>query len=287
MTEGPVGVVGLGLTGTAISERLLQRGYAVRVWNRTPSKAEPLIERGAEWSDDPGASCERVVISLFSSDAVAEIVARMNATLRPGQYLIDTTTGVPEHSVSMGQRLAARGVNYLDAPISGSSEQIRQGEAVVMVGGEKAAFEACADLWPVLGKRVFHTGRCGSAAKMKLVTNLVLGLNRAALAEGLAFAELIGVDPAEALNVLKDSPASSRTMDTKGHKMITGDYSVQAKLSQHLKDVCMMLEAAKSAGRPLPLTDTHRQLLERAVAAGLGEMDNSSIVEVLRGTTAE
>ncbi len=219
MTESPVGVVGLGLMGTAISERLLERGYSVRVWNRTREKARPLIERGAVWSDDPVAACDRVLISLYSSEVVAEVVGRMNGTLRRGQYLIDTTTGGPEQTASLGRRLAERGINYLDAPISGSSEQTRRGEAVVMVGGEKSAFEACADLWPVLGRRVFHTGNCGSAAKMKLVSNLVLGLNRAVLAEGLAFAGFIGVDPADALKVLKDSPAYSRAMDVKGRKM--------------------------------------------------------------------
>lgn len=287
MTESPVGVVGLGLMGTAISERLLERGYSVRVWNRTREKAGPLIERGAVWSDDPGAACERVLISLYSSDVVAEVVGRMNGTLRRGQYLIDTTTGGPEQTASLGRQLAERGINYLDAPISGSSEQTRRGEAVVMVGGEKSAFEACADLWPVLGRRVFHTGRCGSAAKMKLVSNLVLGLNRAVLAEGLAFAGSIGVDPADALKVLKDSPAYSRAMDVKGRKMVEADFSVQARLSQHLKDVQLMIEAADSAGMSLPLSQTHRELLERAVEAGMGDLDNSAIVEILRESNPE
>ena len=116
----------------------------------------------------------------------------------------------------MGQRLAARGVRYLDAPISGSSEQTRDGEATVIVGGDRATFEACADLWRVMGAKVFHVGPCGSAAKMKLISNLVLGLNRAALAEGLAFAEALGVSPAAALEVMAGSKAYSRAMDVKG-----------------------------------------------------------------------
>src|SRR5204862_6197732 len=127
-----------------------------------------------------------------------------------------------------------------------------------------------AGLWPVLGKYVFHTGGCGSAAKMKLVSNLVLGINRAALAEGLVFAKAIGVEPAAALEVLKGSAAYSRAMDVKGRKMIDGDFSVQARLSQHLKDVRLMQCAAAEAGLSLPLTDTHRDLLEQAEAAGLG-----------------
>ena len=134
MTNRPVGVIGLGLMGTAIAERLLAHGYPVRVWNRTAEKARPLLERGANWADNPAAECDRVIISLFSSDVVFEVIGQMESALRPGQYLIDTTTGEPEQTTALGQRLAGKGVHYLDAPISGSSEQTRKGEAVVMVG---------------------------------------------------------------------------------------------------------------------------------------------------------
>jgi 3-hydroxyisobutyrate dehydrogenase-like beta-hydroxyacid dehydrogenase len=134
----------------------------------------------------------------------------------------------------------------------------------------------------VLGRNVFHVGACGSAAKMKLVTNLVLGLNRAALAEGLAFAAAIGVEPAAALEVLAGSMAYSRAMDAKGRKMVEGDFSVQARLSQHLKDVLLMQRAAADAGLALPLTETHRRLMEQAEADGLGELDNSAIIRVLQ-----
>jgi 3-hydroxyisobutyrate dehydrogenase-like beta-hydroxyacid dehydrogenase len=205
--ETPIGVVGLGLMGTAMTERLVEHGYRVHVWSRTRAKAEPLLARGAVWSENPLALCDRVIISLYSSDIVAQVLEQIQAGLRRDQFLIDTTTGEPDQSIALGGRLADQGVHYLDAPISGSSEQTRRGEATVLVGGERAAFEACADLWPVLGQKVFYMGACGSAAKMKLVSNLVLGLNRAALAEGLAFAEAIGVTPAAALEVLSGSAA--------------------------------------------------------------------------------
>ena len=152
-------------------------------------------------------------------------------------------------------------------------------------GGARTTFEACADLWRVMGARTMHVGSCGSAAKMKLITNLVLGLNRAALAEGLAFAEAIGIAPVAALEVMAGSMAYSRAMDAKGRKMVEHDFTVQARLSQHLKDVRMMLQAAGEAGMPLPLADTHRRLMEQAEAAGLGELDNSAIIEVLRRRT--
>ena len=132
-----------------------------------------------------------------------------------------------------------------------------------------------------LGDKTFYTGDSGSAAKMKLVTNLVLGLNRAALAEGLAFAEATGVAPAAALEVLMGTVAYSRTMDNKGRKMVEGDFTTQARLSQHLKDVQLMLQAASESGMKLPLSETHRDLMSQAEAAGWGDLDNSAIIKVL------
>lgn len=281
-SEQHIGVIGLGLMGTAMTERLLDHGYTVSIWNRSPEKGEPLKARGARWSDRPFAECRRVIISLYSSDVVAEVVERMASDLQDGQLIIDTTTGEPEDAVALSRSLAERGVRYLDAPISGSSEQTRRGEATVMVGGDPASFEACRDLWPILGARVFHVGECGSAAKMKLVTNLVLGLNRIALAEGLSYADAMGIEPSAALEVLKGSVAYSRTMDNKGRKMIEGDFAVQARLSQHLKDVRLILDSAARAGLHLPMSETHRGLLEKAEEAGFGGLDNSAIINVYR-----
>ncbi len=280
-----IGVIGLGLMGTALTERLLEHGYRVVVWNRTRAKAAPVLVQGAEWGDNPLSSCDRVIISLYTTEVVEEVLGQMDSGLHADQILLDTTTGDPVRTAALGARLVARGVRYLDAPISGSSAQTRRGEATVLVGGDRATFEACADLWRVMGARTMHVGSCGSAAKMKLITNLVLGLNRAALAEGLAFAEAIGVAPAAALEVLAGSMAYSRAIDAKGRKMVEHDFTVQARLSQHLKDVRMMLQAAGEAGMPLPLADTHRRLMEQAEAAGLGELDNSAIIEVLRRRT--
>ena len=273
--------------GTAITERLIQFGYPVLVWNRSPEKAAPLLQLGAVWSDNPVRDCQRVIVSLYSSDVVAEVIEQMQSGLRASQIIVDSTTGEPEDCIAMGMRLAKHGVRYLDAPISGSSEQTRKGEAMVMVGGDKASFEACADLWPVLGKSVFHTGESGSASRMKLVTNLVLGLNRVALAEGLSYAKAIGVNPAAALEVLQGSAAYSRAMDIKGKKMLTGDFSVQARLSQHLKDVRIILSSAANAGLALPLSNTHCELLEQAESNGFGELDNSSIITVYQGRSDE
>lgn len=277
-----IGVIGLGLMGTALAERLMGQGFGVVVWNRTRAKADALIGMGAVWSENPVVECRRVIVSLYSTDVVETVLGGFRGALVPGQVIIDTTTGEPERMVSLGAEMGGLGVHYLDAPISGSSQQVRDGDATVMVGGDRDVFEACGDLWRSLGRKVFHVGPCGSAARMKLISNLVLGLNRAVLAEGLAFAEALGVPPGAALEVMAGSNAYSRAMDVKGRKMVDRDFSPHARLSQHLKDIRLILAEAGSAGMQLPLTQVHQRLLEEAEAAGLGEFDNSAIIEVLR-----
>jgi 3-hydroxyisobutyrate dehydrogenase-like beta-hydroxyacid dehydrogenase len=285
MEYEPVGMIGLGLMGTAITERLIEAGYTVLVWNRTRKKAAPLLACGAHWADNPLSTCDRAIVSLYTTDTVEQVLSEMDGGLRSWQILIDTTTGEPAQTARLGERLAQRGVRYLDAPISGSSEQTRRCEATAIVGGPRETYDACGDLFRCLVQRAFYAGPWGSGAKMKLISNLVLGLNRAALAEGLVFAKAIGIDPERALEILMGTMAYSRIMDTKGRKMLDSDFSVQARLSQHLKDIRLILDAAVTAGQPLPLTDAHRQLLEAAETAGFGDADNSAIIrafDVLR-----
>jgi 3-hydroxyisobutyrate dehydrogenase-like beta-hydroxyacid dehydrogenase len=175
----------------------------------------------------------------------------------------------------------------LDAPISGSSEQTRHGEVTTIVGGAREAFDACRDLWDCFSANTIHAGRCGAGAKMKLVSNLVLGLNRAALAEGLVFARAMGLEPDAALEVLMGSMAYSRIMETKGRKMLSGDFSTQARLTQHLKDIRLILQAAAEGGQALPLSETHCRLLEAAEAAGFGDMDNSAVIRAFDRKTED
>jgi 3-hydroxyisobutyrate dehydrogenase-like beta-hydroxyacid dehydrogenase len=273
-----IGVIGIGLMGTAIGHRLLDHGYEIRVWNRTQPEADPLLQRGAQWSDNPLQDCQRVIVCLFNSLIVHQVLRNFATSLKPHQIIIDMTTGTPSDAETMAQQLVNHQAFYLDAPVSGSSEQTRRGEAMIMVGGNPSAFTACSDLWTALGRSVHFTGTSGSASRMKLVTNLVLGLNRAALAEGLAFAGQIGVEKDAALKILQDSAAASRVMDAKGRKMIERDFQVQARLSQHLKDVRLILELAQQSDFDLPLSQTHRQLLEKAENAGYGDVDNSAVI---------
>lgn len=281
-TADTIGIIGTGLMGTAIGERLLAAGFRVLAWDR---EAARLAESGTEAAESAAAVAQRcgcLVLSLPDSRSVGSVLDEISSVLREGSVILDMSTGAPADAQRFAESMEKRGVAFLDATISGSSEQLRRGEALCMVGGAEAAYADCESVLDALGGPVRYLGGSGNAARMKLVTNLVLGLNRAALAEGLALAEVLGLEPHQTLEVMQASAAYSRIMDTKGEKMIAREFSPVARLSQHLKDVRLIQHAGESGGLRLPLTDVHRALLEEAEAAGLGAQDNSAIIEVIR-----
>ncbi|MFN0198118.1 MAG: NAD(P)-dependent oxidoreductase [Planctomycetaceae bacterium] len=280
----PIGLIGIGLMGTVIAERLLRANYHIIGWDLAPERCRALTDAGGEAASGIAeiiTSCRRIVLSLPTHETVAEILQNVRELLRPGHVIIDTSTGDPLAAGARADELSAGGIEYLDATVSGSSAQLRDGTAVLLVGATDAAFLDNRELLSSLGEKIFHTGPPGSGARMKLVTNLVLGLNRAALAEGLCFARGLGLDLDQVLMLLRESIAYSRIMDTKGEKMLRGDFSPQAKLSQHLKDVRLIQSAAREAEMMLPLTETHRRLLEHAEQMGLGDLDNSAILNAI------
>jgi 3-hydroxyisobutyrate dehydrogenase-like beta-hydroxyacid dehydrogenase len=279
-----VGLIGLGLVGSALAERLLGAGHRVIGWDIVAERVATLPQKGGEAARDAQevfARCPRVVLSLPSHREVGEVIRAAGASLKRGLTIIDTTTGDPASTEELARSLGEHGITYLDATISGSSAQVRVGSVTLMVGAEVESFAACADIFASIGHQVFHTGPPGAGAKMKLVTNLVLGLNRAALAEGLAFASSLGLDLTLSLAVMRGSAAYSKIMDTKGERMIHGDFAPDARLSQHLKDVRLIVDIGRQAGLPMPLSAVHRAVLEQAEAAGYGELDNSAIISVL------
>ncbi len=279
-----IGLIGIGLMGTVIAERLLRGQYRVIGWDLIPERRQALVDAGgtaASGFAEIVASCRRIVLSLPSHETVVEILQSVRGWFRPGQVIIDTSTGDPLAAGARAEELSACGVEYLDATVSGSSAQLRDGTAVLLVGATNTAFLDNRELLSTLGEKIFHTGSPGSGARMKLVTNLVLGLNRAAFAEGLCFARGLGLDLDQVLMLLRESIAYSRIMDTKGEKMLRGDFSPQAKLSQHLKDVRLIQSAAREVEMMLPLTETHRRLLERGEQMGLGDLDNSAILKAI------
>ena len=186
-----LGLIGIGLLGTAIAERLLHAGRQVLGWDLSPGRCAELARLGGRAASSIAevvSLCDRVLLSLPSHEVVAQVLGSAESALRTGQLIIDTSTGDPDAAATMEARLSQRGIEYLDATVSGSSVQLRDGQAVLLVGAKDSAFRACQDVFAQLAVKVFHTGPPGSGARMKLVTNLVLGLNRAALAEGLCLA---------------------------------------------------------------------------------------------------
>ncbi len=280
-----MGMIGLGLLGSALARRLLAAGYGVLGYDLSVERRNELNAAGGRAADaavDVARACDVVVLSLPDADAVAKVIAQLQPALRDGLLIVDTTTGDPAESAALGAKLAGQGVGFLDATIAGSSVQVRDGAAIVMVGGEASDFGSAREIISCFGKEVFHIGPWGSGARMKLVVNLVLGLNRAVLAEGLTLASALDLDLPTTLAILKASPAYSTVMDTKGPKMLSGDFAPQARLSQHLKDVRLILAAGAQTGARLPLSSVHRQLLEWAEEAGLGELDNSAVIRAFQ-----
>jgi 3-hydroxyisobutyrate dehydrogenase-like beta-hydroxyacid dehydrogenase len=284
MSDATIGLVGVGLLGTALAERLLGAGLSVRGFDLMPDRLAELVRLGGEADQtlESLATCPRLVLCLPDSTIVAGVIDRLASRLSAGQIVVDTTTGSPEDAERTHERLTGQGVHYGEATLLGSSEVARRGEAVAMLGGDADWLERSRDIVAAISGRSFHVGPPGSAARMKLVVNLVLGLHRAVLAEGLTLAEAFGLNLEQTLEILRSGAASSRVMEAKGRKMLERDYRAEARLSQHLKDVGLILAEAQKLGAATPLSAVHEHLLQQAVELGFGDLDNSAILEAFK-----
>ena len=283
-----VGLVGVGLVGTGLAANLLANGFDVIGFARREEKRAELGRlggRAAASLAEVAQGAARVILSLPDSAVVEEVVLGRGGLLAAGgglRIIIDTTTGDPERTETLARMLLGRGIRLLDAPISGSSLQISRREGVIMIGGERAAYEACTDLFLALSEKHYYLGKSGAASRAKLASNLILGVNRLALAEGLVFAERLGLDLEAFLAMAKATPAYSCAMDSKGEKMIRGDFSPQSKVSQHHKDLRIMLEYGERLGQELPLARLHKEILGRCMANGEGDLDTSAVIREIR-----
>jgi 3-hydroxyisobutyrate dehydrogenase-like beta-hydroxyacid dehydrogenase len=283
-----IGLVGLGLVGTAIAERLLAGDFEIVGFDIDLTRCQHLKDLGGNAVGSPAEIAKqvnRVILSLPDTDIVRQVVEGpagiLEAKTQP-KYIIDTTTGDPDETVALAQRLVQRETYFLDATISGSSRQVRDKEAVFMIGGEKAAFETCRDIFQTLSEKIFYLGPSGNGSKAKLASNLILGLNRLALAEGLVFAGKLGLEPQTFLEMLKVTPAYSAVMDIKGKKMLTDDFTAESRIRQHHKDVSLILKYAEKVRQELPLSRVHLDALEKAIEAGDGDLDNAAIIREIK-----
>jgi 3-hydroxyisobutyrate dehydrogenase-like beta-hydroxyacid dehydrogenase len=282
-----IGLVGVGLLGTAVARRLLKAGHRVVGFDPAPDRVRALLTMGGE-----AATSARAV--ALASDAVCTLLPSLPtveaAVLGPdgvaaagkaGQVVIQMSTISPALSVRLAAESRARGLDFLDCPVSGASGQVARGEGMLFVGGERKVFERWRPLLEAVLPRAVYVGPAGQAMVLKLVANLLVALHSAAAAEALHLARQAGLDPAVALEVLTGSAAGSRMLEVRGPLMVRGEYPAQMKLDIFMKDLHLIQEAAAAAGAALPLTDTAERLFAAAAGTGHGDEDLAVVLTAL------
>ena len=286
-----VGVIGCGLMGSACARRLMQAHFEILAYDVDQAKLAAIAETGAR----PAASiaelataCDTLVIAVFNTEQVEQVIEGaggvLDATKSAPQprILICVSTCDPDRLAALAARAASRGAQFLEVPISGTSRQVADGAGVGLIGGERAVMDRAAAVLEAVCPRRYYLGDAGNGSRAKLAVNLILGLNRAALAEGLVFAERLGLDRAALLEVARGSAAYSQAMDIKGPLMARREYrNPQSRVDQSLKDFRLMLDQARAAGQELPFAGVYAQMLEDCMQHGEAEWDNAAIAEAI------
>ena len=280
-----IGVVGVGLMGTSLVRHLLAAGFSVIAHDVDSAKVEAIVKEGATKADSPdriASQVDVIMLSLPNSHIVNEVVKntlRLFETGRRGLVVIDTSTPDPEMSVQLAAQLRQKGIEMLDATISGTSEMFVEKDAIFLVGGKEEVFKACEPIFSVMSKHAFRMGDNGAGAVTKLVANLVLTLNRMALAEGLTLAKKAGLDRLQTLEVLKKSAAYSKAMDQKGLRMVNKQFQPPAsRLSSSYKDARLILALGARLDCPLPLISLTVQAMASEVSKGRKDWDPATII---------
>jgi 3-hydroxyisobutyrate dehydrogenase-like beta-hydroxyacid dehydrogenase len=289
MTDA-VGLIGIGLMGTALARRLLAAGFPVVGFDMDPAKRRALQDMGGQAAGsvpEVGQACSVILIAVLTTDQVEQVVEGHDGLLGlpPGaepRVALCFATCDPGRLAALARRAERGGLVLLDTPVSGTSEQVLRGDGLGLIAGDVAAIERVGTVLDAVVPRRFVIGPAGDGSKAKLAVNLVLGLNRLALAEGLVFAERLGLDLPAFLNVARSSAAYSQIMDVKGEKMIAGDWAPHGKITQHLKDVRIVLAEAERLGQSLPLGEVLADVLQSCVEHGEGERDNCASIEEVR-----
>jgi 3-hydroxyisobutyrate dehydrogenase-like beta-hydroxyacid dehydrogenase len=288
-THKTVGLIGLGLMGSALSRRLLDGGFNVVGFDIDPDKRNAFEKLGGEPVEsiaDVASCCRRVLIAVMTVAQVEDVVAEILKHPSPSnerRIVMSVATSEPDRIETLANETATKGLDFLDTPVSGTSKQVLDGDGHGLIGGDQDVANASADILDAIYPNRSVTGAAGSATKTKLAINHILGLNRVALAEGLVFAETLGLEKATFLDVAKKSAAYAQIMDVKGGTMVSGDFSNPvSKISQHLKDVRIMLSEAKQGGQPLPMLSTLAEVLEASEQHGDGDQDNAITINEIR-----
>jgi 3-hydroxyisobutyrate dehydrogenase-like beta-hydroxyacid dehydrogenase len=306
-----LGIAGLGLVGSALARRAHALGWTVVACDPASDTAQRAAAIGIRVVPDAAAlaaRCDLLIACVLDDTQLDQVIDAVlgepahsatacgggaasdvgstvgAARLAPAgaAAFVNAVTCSPAAADRAAARLRASGIAPIELPFSGSSAQIEAGEALALVGAEADDWARHGDALSLLAPNRIHAGPPGAAARAKLASNLVLGLNRAALAEGLALAQGLGLAPGAFLELLRRSPAYSRAVDVAGPRMVARDFTPVSRLSQHRKDLRLIAQAAASAGLALPLATAHATLLDAAIALGLGELDNVAVIDALR-----
>lgn len=283
-----VAVLGLGTMGNGMAQNLLKAGHTVTVYNRTPAKAEALRAAGARVAATPaeGVRDADFVIAMLADDQASRGVWLGNdgalQAARPDAILIDSSTVSPAWVLELAAAAKERGLEFLDAPVTGSRMQAAAGQLSFLVGGSDAAVAEATPVLQAMGKEIVHVGPVGSGAKLKLINNFLCGVQIASLAEGLTWIERSGLKPEKALAVLKAGAPGSPLLGAISARMENRAYEVNFLLRLMAKDLSYAEAEAAHEGVELSTAHVARALFDKAIAAGYGEADMSSVIEPLR-----
>lgn len=282
-----IGFVGLGLMGAPMATRLLTLGYQLHVFNRTKRKAEPLMSKGAKWCESPKETASKadIVFSMVSDQQALEEIATggngILAGLSHGQIHIDCSTVSPETTRRLFEAYRGNGVHFLHCPVLGGIAQVVEGSLLLFVGGEENAFKRAEAIVRSFGSKVWHFEQIEQATIMKLLCNSFISGMVTVLAQTLVVAKKADIDPRTLLQIIGYSKLNAPSYQAKGASMIERDFNPKFFTEHLLKDTRLVIDAAKSLGATMPMSETARQLFSRAVDLGLAKEDYSSVIKIL------
>jgi 3-hydroxyisobutyrate dehydrogenase len=282
-----VGFIGLGIMGRGMARNLLKAGFDLCVWNRTASRAEPLVEAGARSAASPAdlaRQCDVIITCVSDTPDVVEVILGEQGVLhgaQEGALVIDMSTISPQTTREIAARLNERGVHLLDAPISGGSEGAANGTLSIMIGGEAAQVERAMPYLRAMGRTITHVGAQGAGQTVKLVNQILVVINMLAVSEALLFAQAGGLDLAKTLDAVAGGAAGSWMLNNRGSQAIVRDWRPGFTIDLQQKDLRLVLEAADQLGVPLVGTSTCFHLYRTLQARGLGHEGNHALIKAL------
>lgn len=279
-----IAFLGLGIMGRPMALNLIKGGHEVIVWARRAESMQPLLEAGAKAAASPAeAACGQELVVSMVADApdVAEVMRGVAAGALPGLVAVDMSTIAPAAARRIGEDLAAAGVEFLDAPVSGGEVGAIAGTLSIMVGGSEAAFVRARPAFECMGKNVVHVGASGAGQVTKAANQIVTGMGVLAVAEAYAFATKNGVDCAKVREALLGGFAYSKILENHGQRMLDRNFKPGFKSWMHEKDLNIVMQTAHELGLCLPGSAATAQMFNAMVGSGLGEEDSIAVLKLL------